>query len=181
MIKINKKFYLSSFIILPIFFAVILLVASWLELDIDDALFLGLLPILIIYIIGLVFHYKVWKAIQDGYASTSPGKAVGFLFIPIYNIYWLFRSLDGFARDFNVYIARHQIDTKDLPERFYFFQCILIILMLFLGNFESEWVFYTFLVVTGWVYINTVVIINKSANAVNAIYEGKTSLKGSED
>jgi len=34
--------------------------------------------------------YKAWEAIQNGHARTSPGKAVGFLFIPCFSLYWMF-------------------------------------------------------------------------------------------
>jgi len=180
MITINKKFYLFSFIILPILSVVLFFAAVWLGLSYDHVLFIGILPLIIMNVIGMVFHYKAWKAIQDGYASTSPGKAVGFLYIPVYNLYWLFRTLNGFAKDVNEYIARHEIETKDLPEGLYFLQCILIILLVIFGRMESGWAIYPTLVLLVWVYINTLIIINKSANVVNSIYESDTSLTTKE-
>lgn len=61
------------------------------------------LPILINMVLSLVLLYKYWEIIQDGYASTSPAKAVGFLFIPVFNIYWTFRTYWHLSKDLNRY------------------------------------------------------------------------------
>jgi hypothetical protein len=60
-------------------------------------------------IMFLVLLYKAWASIQGGPVRTTPGKAVGFLFIPVYNWYWLFQVLPGFADDYNAYIQRFNI------------------------------------------------------------------------
>lgn len=56
-------------------------------------------------IVGTVFHmilvYRMWSAIQGGVARTTPGKAVGFLFIPFFNLYWMFQAYWGWAVDYN--------------------------------------------------------------------------------
>jgi hypothetical protein len=55
-----------------------------------------------------IFHtilFKAWDLIQDGHPRTTPGKAVGFLFIPFFNLYWIFQSTSGFAKDYNIFIA----------------------------------------------------------------------------
>lgn len=57
----------------------------------------------VVFISELVFsfrlHYKCWVAIPQSFARTTPGKAVGHLFIPIYNLYWLFPSIAGLGDD----------------------------------------------------------------------------------
>mgnify|MGYP000963222355 CR=1 FL=1 len=58
-------------------------------------------------VLEYVLLYKLWKVVQDGNASTSAGKAVGFLFIPLFNYYWFFRAYWGLAKDLNKYIDRH--------------------------------------------------------------------------
>jgi hypothetical protein len=58
-------------------------------------------------ILQYIMHYKFWQIVQDGFASTTPGKAIGFLFIPYFNFYWIFRSIYGLAIDLNRYIDRH--------------------------------------------------------------------------
>ena len=81
--------------------------------------------ILILSIIGffllishfaVVLHltYKMWFSIQDMYARTTPGKAIGLLFLPFFNIYWLYQVLVGFVDDYNNFINRNQIETPKL-------------------------------------------------------------------
>lgn len=66
-------------------------------------------------LIELALFYKMHSAIYDGRESTSPAKAVAFLFIPLFNIYWALYMLVGFAEDYNEFIQRHPIKTKGLP------------------------------------------------------------------
>ena len=63
--------------------------------------------ILTFTVLQFVLLYQFWKVNQDGSAGTTPGKAVGYLFIPIFNLYWLFRAYCGLANDQNRYIDRH--------------------------------------------------------------------------
>jgi hypothetical protein len=58
-------------------------------------------------VLQFILLYRLWQIDQDGFASTTPGKAVGFLFIPIFQIYWIFRAYFGLGLDQNRYIARH--------------------------------------------------------------------------
>jgi hypothetical protein len=41
-------------------------------------------------ILGLIYLHRAWRLVQPGGATTTPGKAVGFLFIPLFAIYWTF-------------------------------------------------------------------------------------------
>ncbi len=38
----------------------------------------------------LVLLYRYWKFLPAGEACTTPAKAVGYLFIPVFNLYWIF-------------------------------------------------------------------------------------------
>jgi hypothetical protein len=71
--------------------------------------------------------YRAWAAIQDGNASTTPGKAVGFIFIPFYDFYWIFRAWYGFALDYNRYIERYTLNIPKLNEGLFLAFCILFI------------------------------------------------------
>ncbi|MBC8149111.1 MAG: DUF4339 domain-containing protein [Verrucomicrobiaceae bacterium] len=55
------------------------------------------------FIFGGIYSYiilfRAWKVIQAGGARTTPGKAVGLLFIPIFNFYWIFVAYYGWATD----------------------------------------------------------------------------------
>ena len=68
-------------------------------------LLLGIALASIAAIVGYVILYKAWQAIQDGQPRTTPGKAVGFLFIPFFNVYWMFVAYWGWAKDCNAYIS----------------------------------------------------------------------------
>lgn len=50
---------------------------------------------IVTFVVGIVivclFTYNLWEKLQDGRTEISPGKAVGYLFIPIYGIFWAFR------------------------------------------------------------------------------------------
>ena len=65
------------------------------------------LPLAAAAVLWLVFVYRMWSAIQDGQARISPGRAVGLLFVPLLNIYWIFRVLPGYATEYNAYLGRH--------------------------------------------------------------------------
>jgi hypothetical protein len=62
----------------------------------------------------LVLLYRAWTCINDGGARTSPRRAVGLLIIPVFNVYWMFCVVPGFATDFNLFIERHQIEARPL-------------------------------------------------------------------
>ena len=76
--------------------------------------------------LGLI--YKMWTAIQDGKAFVSPGKAVGFLLIPIFNIYWALYMLVGFAEDYNSFVKRYKVKTKDLPLVLFLIYAVMFVL-----------------------------------------------------
>jgi hypothetical protein len=63
-------------------------------------------------ILDFILLYKYWEINQDGYSLTSPGKAIGFLFIPLFNIFWIFISIGGLASDQNRYIDRNFAEEK---------------------------------------------------------------------
>ena len=53
------------------------------------------IPGVVLYFVWL---YQAWRAVPPQYRSTTPGKAVGLLFIPIFNIYWVFRAVPGLSK-----------------------------------------------------------------------------------
>lgn len=92
-----------------------------------NALFgLALLPLLYTGIIKLILWYKAWESIQDGSARAAPIQAIAFLFIPFFNLYWIFQVVWGFSKDYNKYIQRHQINVPMLPEGLFLADCILV-------------------------------------------------------
>jgi hypothetical protein len=88
----------------------------------------GVILMLTASILYLVLIYKAWESIQDGYARTTPGQAVGFLFIPFYNFYWIFQAIPGFADDYNAYLIRAKISAPPLDKGLLQAQAILQVL-----------------------------------------------------
>ena len=69
------------------------------------AVVFGLLAI----VFGLRILHKLWSLIPIHKARTTPGKAVGFLFIPLFNLYWNFVAIYGLARTLNTEIGRRSV------------------------------------------------------------------------
>lgn len=89
------------------------------------------LPGLYAGIVFLVLIYKLWAALQPFRDAsvrdvrTTPGKAIGFLFIPFYNIYWFFQAVWGWTRDYNRVIDRLQIHAPRASEGLVLIFCIM--------------------------------------------------------
>ena len=58
--------------------------------------------------------YRCWSILQGSTARTSPGKAVGFLFIPFFNLYWIFVAIRGLAKDANEFLHSKNINDKKI-------------------------------------------------------------------
>ena len=114
------------------------------------------IPILIATIFHLMLVYKIWDSIRDGNPRMSPGKAVGFLFIPFFNIYWLFQVYPGFATDYNNYLQQKGISAKPLSHGLMVAMAIFILI---------------FVPIVNWIVI--AMGISALCNAVNALKAGK--------
>jgi hypothetical protein len=89
-------------------------------------------------IIGSIFFYimiyRAWLAIQDmkkGKPRTTPGAAVGYLFIPFFNIYWFFVAIYGLALDYNKYIEQHRYNLPKMTAGLYL-TCLIYPIMFFI-------------------------------------------------
>ena len=78
-------------------------------------------------VLGLILIHRMWQAIQAGPARTTPGKAVGFLFIPCFNLYWIFVALWGWAMDYNQFIRSRGIRAPGMPQQLALILCILVL------------------------------------------------------
>ena len=67
-------------------------------------------------ITGLVYNmmllYQLWKLIPKDIARTTPSKAVGYNFIPIFGFYWIFVSYVGLAEDMNKMLREHGVQYQ---------------------------------------------------------------------
>ena len=85
-------------------------------------------------IINLMLIYRYWNLIQDAGPRTTPAKAIGFLFIPFFNLYWIYVVIVVLTKETNDYCELRKINAEHVNERlaFRFFLCCLLIYMPFL-------------------------------------------------
>lgn len=88
---------------------------------------LGVLCIIAGVVSYCVLLYRSWNQIQDGQVRTTPGKAVGFLFIPFFNFYWMFVAVYGLSQDLNRYTTQRSIGAPRVAEGLAMTVCILVI------------------------------------------------------
>ena len=140
--------------------------------------------------IEMLLFYRMWAAIQDDKTSISPAKAVGFLFIPVFNIYWALLMVTGFAEDYNAFIQRRAIKTKDLPLTLfliYAFAFILAATVLttpmicifafvglisraFIGYPAAAWTLFSLVFAAGAAHFITYILFAfKTCNAINTL------------
>jgi hypothetical protein len=123
--------------------------------------FLPIIPSIVFFII---FHYRAWAAIQDSQTKLKPGMALGFLFIPGLCFYWVFRAFFGWAKEYNSFIARNQIEApRANPTLFLLFTIAsLCIVVPFLNLLALPAAIVLF-----------ILVFLKMASGVNAIYEAR--------
>jgi hypothetical protein len=79
-----------------------------------------------VVILAILIH-RMWVAIQPGKPRTTPGQAVGFLFIPFFNFYWIFQAYLGWTKDYNRYVASESIPAPQVSEGFAMTICVLMV------------------------------------------------------
>jgi hypothetical protein len=75
----------------------------------------GVVCFLLASIFGMVNLYRAWFSLSRAGASISPGMAIGLLFVPVFNVYWLFRAYYGFAQEWNR-LTHYYEDTRRGPK-----------------------------------------------------------------
>ncbi len=58
-------------------------------------------------ILSYIYLYRAWSLIQPGNVRVTPGKAIGFLFIPFFNLYWIFVAIGGLPSEWNRVMSSH--------------------------------------------------------------------------
>ncbi len=112
--------YLSS-VLVGVYFTLLLLLAgaerNALGLLISGCVSFAVLILSVVLFV--IFLYRIWKfaitlsrQAQLVPGLTSPGKAVGFLFIPVFNIFWMFYSFIKLVGTLNRLAEAHHIDTR---------------------------------------------------------------------
>lgn len=49
----------------------------------------------------LVFVYRSWNQLQEGETRANARESIGFLFVPLFNVYWSFIMFDGLPKQLN--------------------------------------------------------------------------------
>lgn len=92
----------------------------WLSMALTTAAGIGLTISSIWMAINMLMAiYRYWTTLQGGNARTTPGKAIGFLFIPFFNFYWVYQCIIGLRNDMNKYIANHRTDIPPIRDSNY--------------------------------------------------------------
>ena len=72
----------------------------------------GVITLIVSLVYCCMLHYQLWKLIPRDIARTTPGIAVGFLFIPFFNFYWCFVSYFGLSKDLNKTLRQRGISHQ---------------------------------------------------------------------
>lgn len=95
----------------------------------DIGTVIGLCMVSLIFLAGTLFGYLIifqcWKAINSKSSPTTPSKAVGFLFIPVFSLYWQFVAIYGLAKEMNRHAKRRRIDEGRVNEALALSYCIV--------------------------------------------------------
>lgn len=80
------------------------------EAGVAIAALCSLVGALLCFVITLKFCKLLWRSwglLQGRGARTTPGMAVGLLFVPLFNLYWGFVAIHGLSQDLRRYSAAH--------------------------------------------------------------------------
>jgi len=127
---ISRRFYLWSFIGAtligwPLLTLTIIVGKGQITGDLLPVFLPGEAAMLYVGVVLFVFYYQIWRALPPDAARTSPGKAVGFMFIPLFQFYWMFQVLWGWAVDFNRYVRQHSFDVPKVSQGVPLALCII--------------------------------------------------------
>jgi hypothetical protein len=129
-------------------------------------MFPALLPAMIgVGLPFMILVYKAWASIQDGSPRTSPGMAILLLFVPLFNLFWMFQAYWGWAQDFNEYAQKRNLPVRPAPEALTLTMCIFTLLSAipFLGIFFA--------------LMNQVlllIVVNNSINSINSLIAARS-------
>jgi hypothetical protein len=130
------------------------------QYEISDLYKAAIVPLLFAGVVFLILVYRMWAAIQDGDVRSTPGKAVGFLFIPIFSLYWVFQVIPGFATDYNNFLARQSLNLPKLERNLFTAYLVLCF---------TAWIPFLNILTFIAAYIVGIVMINRICDAVNAL------------
>ncbi len=160
----SKMLYMGSIfggIVLSIFIMVGAVMAAAADPNAGGALLpLAFVPIFFSLVMWYVLIYKMWSALPSGWGRTTPGKAVAFMFVPLFNVYWLFQVWWGWAQDYNRFVSENNAPVPRMPEGLALTMCILVFVSAIpLINLFSGIA----------LLIVQIILVSKVINAINAL------------
>ncbi len=122
----SKKLYIGIYAASFGFFLSVLLIVSvmfiyglmnhdnyWVDMSITSALRFGIAAYIQFMLVHAVLNFlllaRMWSAIQDGQTEITVGKAIGYLFIPLFNVYWIFKAWGSFPIEYDRYVDRYAL------------------------------------------------------------------------
>jgi hypothetical protein len=170
--KISKFLYISPIVIFLVLAVILEILVEILSKNIlmSEGYFIGVGIFFVILFIVFIYYmvmssillHKLWNIIQSDCSRTTPAKAVGFMFIPIFSLYWAFQAYWGWTKDYNSYIEKNNIDVAKMPEKITLWTCIMMV-MSFLPGIK---VFASLAFIVGAIYFTS-----KAINGFNALVE----------
>jgi len=126
MVYVNQRVYFGLYLVavlLYISFTIVALIMGGGKVNFnfnEESYYIDLIGSLFMGCGGIIFYmliYKMWKILPSNFARTTPGKAIGFSFIPVFNFYWFFPVIWGWSKDYNRYSKSIQSDLPSINER----------------------------------------------------------------
>lgn len=93
----------------------------------------GAMCMAVLTVFWCILLYRQWLLLQGHGARTTPARAVGFGFIPIFWFYWWFVAYVGLATDTNRYLEQLGINTYRMSRPMAITDCILSVLLCTIG------------------------------------------------
>jgi hypothetical protein len=175
----SKSFYFGSFIVGPVLLAVFYFVGMTFAIGFFEVL---VLVALYLFFVFLGFVYKMWKAIRDEQAKTTPSKAVVYSLVPIVNAIWIPMIFLWYPENFNDFVKRNSLSSPPLrygPFLAFSISFLINVVLTVLDRVSPHAIYlYLGLVVAVVFYVSFFVIVWIVCDAVNALPDEGPKPKG---
>ena len=80
-------------------------------------------------VLQMIYLHRGWSLLKGlNRVRTTPGRAVGLLFVPLFNLYWMFVAWYGWAQEYNRYVdATGRGASERVSEGWFLAHCILMV------------------------------------------------------
>ncbi len=120
-----------------------------------------------------ILLYRHWSLLQGHGARTTPSKAVGYGFIPIFWFYWWFVAYAGLATDNNRYLRQLGITSRRMSYGLAVTSCILGCLLCTVGWFPVGWA----ILIVPYMIIGFILVVQQR-DCVLAMLEHRAQQRG---